>query len=140
MGNFDELDLRKLARTWLETGDVPSTIPTKVRIKTLEATSISGVHVEVDDGNLVATFNIYRDGLQIQGSEKYNMDTMDDYYTYRFTLKGHNVNIYVDGVLVGSSAPTEPVTSKVIEFGAYTPMDNVRAQWDYIRYYTEGVL
>lgn len=28
MGNFDELDLRELARTWLETGDVPVTIPT----------------------------------------------------------------------------------------------------------------
>lgn len=140
MGNFDELDLRELARTWLETGDVPSTIPTKVRIKILEATSISGVHIEVDDGNVGTTFNIYSDGLQIQGSEKYNMDTMDDYHTYRFTLKGNNVNIYVDGVLVGSSAPTEQVTSKVIEFGAYTPMDNVRAQWDYVRYYTEGVL
>jgi len=28
MGNFGELDLRELARTWLETGDVPVTIPT----------------------------------------------------------------------------------------------------------------
>lgn len=67
----------------------------------------------------------------------YNMDTTV-FHTYRYTRKGTNTKIYVDGRLVINGTSSNASTSKQLLFGNYG--NNGKWEIDYLYVYTGGVL
>ncbi len=71
----------------------------------------------------------------------YEMDTQDDFHTYRITAKDDDIMVYVDGVLriCGKDAYNKEIAAGRIWFGSQANSTTGSSEWDYLRYSTSGV-
>ncbi|MBA7489832.1 hypothetical protein ES702_00366 [subsurface metagenome] len=105
----------------------------ELRVKVLEATSEQGDHLKIEDGKREGNFHIRSDGVWMNGTRMYAMDT-SAFHTYRLIQKGNKVKLYVDDVYKGTTTNTLPAAVKRLEFSIYRPSVNVRVQYDWVRY------
>jgi len=85
---------------------------------------------------------IYSDSIILYDdpTQYYEMDTTDDYHTYRITSKNGTINVYVDGILRLTSTtgyttiPAEGFTFEPENLG----VAGIETSWDYVYYRTDG--
>ena len=121
----------------------------EARMKTIVGTSIddpstSPSLIMIDDDTRGSGLIIYSDAIDLNGGINgivYEMDTTDDYHTYRLTLEGNIPKAYVDGglVITGGVLQTFNGGSQYIYFEGGGYSSNVcEFSWDSVCYLTEG--
>jgi hypothetical protein len=100
-------------------------------------------NILINDGTYSERIMIGSDRIKLETANvEYLMDTTDAMHDYLVTRKGTELKIYVDGVLVITTTVTYATSSKYIHFGdsQNATGKNSRAYWDYIRYFTKGIV
>ena len=108
----------------------------EVRLKIVEADEEYDCFFQLLDGTKKHEVVITNTSVTLEGSEPYNMDTTDDFHTYRVTGQGSTSKLYIDGVLRITQTSGNMATNGV-EFGNVTPTGS-ELLWDYIYYRTDG--
>ena len=104
------------------------------------AESTDAMALQLNDGVQQVFLDIYSDAIATKG-ETYEMDTTDDYHTYRVTVKAGITKVYVDGVLRITDETSWTSAAKEIHFmGGYWEGGSIESSWDYVYYRTDGAV
>lgn len=103
----------------------------------LEMVQGQWVGISISDGTYEETLAILGHRIKlISSGTSAAHSTAAQTRTYRLTMQGNAVEVYVDGVLVLTGTPQQATTAKEVKFGlyghAYDQVDG--SYWDYVRY------
>ena len=145
-------DLKYIITDGALSNSIGSTIEGRIKIVTGYNSSTpvaEQVALEVFDGTkgailVVGDGGIYTVNSISQIGESYGfipvVSTTDDYHTYRMTLKGTVVKVYMDGVLrITDTAHDLKDTGDIVfgDIGTANPGDH-EEKWDYVKYWRTG--
>ncbi|MBI5100828.1 MAG: hypothetical protein HZB33_03165, partial [Nitrospirae bacterium] len=110
--------------------------------------AVARLGISISDGDYSEILWIGSSGIRLSAAGSnvsYGMTPEDGYHTYRMTLQGTTVLVYVDGVLqLTGASPISSInpygtTGKYIKFGVYTghgtTSPGTDGDWDYVKYY-----
>ncbi|MHA1302203.1 MAG: hypothetical protein ACTSPI_00685 [Candidatus Heimdallarchaeaceae archaeon] len=120
--------------------DFDSGITAEIRVKVISSSAAGNLTFLVGDNAQDETIHLflYTDHILFKGSttETYNMNTTDDFHTYRITVSGTTAKLYIDGILrITLTVRSLTLTYNFIRFGDDSSTDgyNSKSEWDYVK-------
>lgn len=107
-----------------------------------EAKVVSGWNtIIINDGKSTERLSLYPDRVELyNGKLRHVMDTTDRFHTYRVSVKGADIKVWVDGELVidGTGKFTAPGEGgrNTVQFGAANSPEKGEALWKAVRFST----
>jgi hypothetical protein len=130
----------RFTQNWTASNIYGSVVQARMRLDYyIGKPSLGGAAIWVEDDAHVEVLLISPERIQLYFSKlSYSMDTTDAYHTFRITVLGDSINVYVDGELVidgaGTFGRSKVKTSNWIAFGDGSAGASSKSSWDYVQY------
>lgn len=129
----------------IDSGLSSDQLTVEARIQVISANNTAECFIGLDQGvgKPYWELELFNDRIELHEDpavvlNTFNMDTTDDFHTYRLTRDGSVVKVYVDGNLIMYETLSNSASAaEAIYFGSYVS-GTTEHKWDYINYLTGG--